>query len=698
MSETKKIRSKVVLFSVILTALLSSVILLLAVKAKAADPSGVHVTIFQTDLFTAAAGTSVTVFTDAAGKTVDIVGNPDVFGSGTVIAGTYKRIKFTVQNQVSFSGPNPAPSGLCSGLTSTVSGTFLIDQTKSAMDHVDLYFATSDDGGSSGWTSNGTMNYPFLIQSPVQVQANMNTIVKLIFNTAGTLVCSSANTVTVTPPTMTALNYVVQPPSASCTFPAEYWVVSYNLFNSLTTTNPTFQQELERAGVDAGWGIMTFNAPDPATHVGTWSMESSLTYDNGGQAEHNHMLSRLSDGVSGNYNDGFFNPSSTMGYNSGTISATYTLNGGRIILSSGGWSMEGAFSNDCSTMVGVSITGASDNNLIYGMKKPSGLAATLPLDTTYVGIGNGLEVQYDMSGTAPYPTQGFTLGNQFTVFTTANSGQFFEWNPKLFLSALSSSGTTTWASSGPGNTARFDINQNTLPQPNVRSDGLVTFPSDTTMKEAIMLGAGGSGLIGGEWVPSGVNDHTLAKHRVNGGLWLNVQPSPVLSDLTGTWVVSTLETSLSDADSTWGNGNERAEAGISSGDFTIDATGNMCGVFTHKDILSKTMTYQSGCWIVELHTECYSCDQATPNPTCLDITTPAASCSTNNVPGIVIPVFYMVKNSILDAKFALDKSKTTIGIWKPIQKITTPTQCFPNNNTTCPNSATDTMAGMGVKL
>jgi hypothetical protein len=692
MSDTKNKRIKIVLFSSILIALLSGAIFLLAAKAKASDPSGVHVTIYQADLFTAATGTSVTVFSNSAGKTVDIVGNPDVFGSGPIAAGTYKRIKFIVKNQVDFAGPDPCSTA---SPAPNISKTFLIDSTGAADAQVPLYFATSDDNGSSGWTANGSATTPFLIQNPIDVQGNMNTVVKLIFNTAGTLVCNSSAAI-LNPPTMNALSYVEQTPSASCTFPAEYWIVSYNLFNSMTTTNPTFQQELERAGVDAGWGTMTFSAPDPTTHVGTWSM-TNTTYDNGGQAEHNHMFSLLSDGVSGNYNDGYVNPTNT---GSSPVSATYTLNGGKIILSSGGWSMEGAFSNDCSTMVGVSLTGPSDNNLIYAMKKPSGLGAALAANSTYVMINNGLEIQYNMSGTAPYPSQGLSFSDEFTVLTLANNGQFFEWNPKLFLTALSASGTTTWVSPGPGNTARFDINTGTTLGANVRSDGLVTFPSDTTMNSVIMLGTSGSGVGGGDWVPQGVNDHTLPKHRLNAGLWLNPAQSPLLSDLSGTWKIGVLGKSLTDADSTWGNGNEKAEAAISYGDFSIDgATGNMCGVFTHKEVLSKTMTYESGCWTVELHTECYSCDQAI-NPTCLDIATPAANCSTNSVPGIVIPVFYMVKNSVVDIKFTLDKSKTTIGIWKPIQKTTTPAQCFPSQSQsgTCPNSTTATMAGMGVKL
>ncbi|NVM22481.1 MAG: hypothetical protein HWN68_11955, partial [Desulfobacterales bacterium] len=341
----KKIKNAGNIWIVLLIAAIAAGGTFVAVDRLVAEsPTSIKVRLYQTDFFVDASASAQTVFADAAGKVVDIVGNPGVFGSGTVSQGTYNRMKFTVKNQILYSGPQP--SG-CVG-DPLVDVTMKIDDTKADDYKVDLYFATGSDGGGSGWTANGTAAYPFLMLNAIKVGINQTTRVELRFNTAGNLNCIDASA-KLSAPTINVLHYV-EGAEAPCSIVGEYWFVHYNMSCGIyddqgDMLEPTLGKIFESTNVVSGWGTATFDAD------GNWSVYMGNSYTDAtypGMAEHRHNLVSYDPANPGE--DGYHDPA--MSIPSGTaVGGQYVTAGSKIIMymPEGGGFIEGGLSSDCNT-------------------------------------------------------------------------------------------------------------------------------------------------------------------------------------------------------------------------------------------------------------------------------------------------------------------------------------------------------------
>ncbi len=705
-------------FAAILLAILG---LFVATDAlKAADPSGVSVTLYKTELLADSSGTAVQVFEDTAGVPMDIVDNPGVFGSGTVPNGTYKRIKFTVKNEVTFSGPNP-DAVTCSSDPATVTKSFLIDSTKGATELVPLYFATPEDGGSTGWTANGTSATPFLMQTAIAVSGGDTTVVRLIFNTAGTLQCIGGE-VALLPPTMGVLSYVIEPPSsdAACTFPADYWFVHYAIRSSTTDStgavisNPTTTQIIENGSVVSGWGTMTFSAVD-ASGNGTWTVLSGGTYTVNGMAEHRHRLAQYCPhgvGTCTDTNEGYFNPA-LMG---GDLAATYTRAGNRMILyfPEGGY-IEGGMTPDCSTFVGVNVV-TVDNDLVYAVRKPSLSSSHLPFDTRYMMAMPQFEIKYSETGTVPYESDVFFFGADMTVLqmgatTSADDDKMFGWR-SMFQLMPDMFGTAggEWSSQGP--LERADFGKGNMDNiVSVGSNGLLSIldmdPPHEPSPEFVALGTSGSGIQAGDGQEK---DTTWNNHRIYAGLIVNAALTPALSDLEGTWFISSIDARIEDGGdangdgNVWNDNNERPEFGLSYGELTIDAAGQACGGFTYKDAFRGTIhPPEPGCVTIELRNECYECTGGyDAENNCMGFNA-ISSTSCGSTDGITMPVFYVISpadggGTEIGAKFALDATKKTMVIWSPIDIAGTPYNSADGCTTSCGDASNRSQFGIGVKI
>ncbi len=162
---------------------------------KATTPTGVTMTLLKSELMTDAAATPVTVVDKTAdgGVPIDImsVDTSKLFGSGANIPiGTYKWLKLTVKNQISFT---VAGGDLCSsdpgyGGTTPMTQTFLIKSGESAETAVALYFAYGADSYSY-WPSGLTTSDPFLMEHALTVEAGKTTDVKIIFKMNDAVYC-----------------------------------------------------------------------------------------------------------------------------------------------------------------------------------------------------------------------------------------------------------------------------------------------------------------------------------------------------------------------------------------------------------------------------------------------------------------------------------------------------------------------------
>ncbi len=675
MADNRRLRIKIIV-SACIVALLIGGLVFFSTKVKAEDPTGVHLTVYQTDLMTGAGGSTATVFTDAAGKTVDIVGNPDVFGQGTVAAATYKRIRFSVKNLVDFTGPDP-----CTHATVT-SLQFRIDGTKADADHVDLYFATADDGGSSGWTANGTAATPFLIQNPIIVEANATVIVKLIFNTTNTLQCIGGGA-KVLGPTMNAMYYVDKAPATAgyCSNLGDYWFFHYRISSYPTDstgsliTNPTLTQIMSSGQVVSGWGTLTFTAPD-STGTGTWSINPAITYETGGMAEHRHNLYMYSTGSG----DGYLDPSG------GTfMSAPYLLKGNKMLMTfPGQFTIDGAMATDCSTFVGVNLDQKEGSDLIVALKKTA--ASTTPTFTAgskMVMVGPQVNMAY--AAVAPIVNYfGYDSGwsvIQVNSSPTTSDGKQMEWKNRFEMSPNFAS--SSWSIRPTTEDASYSSGLNFNNAMTIAAGGLITQMNGTVPEDFIAVGANGNIIMAGE--QTDVSSVFPGTHRIAAGTGVRIADSATLNDIVGKWSIGMLESRVTGT-TDWGTG-------VSYGDMTIsiENTGlaQACGGFMYRDNFSSQIEPPApGCVQVQLRTECYAGQGVVVT------TTPCTS-------GISVPVFYIMGTGPtgaprVDTKFVLDYNKNVIVIWNSFDSDEIP--CDSGNPSGCtPDPRNKTGAGIGVK-
>lgn len=675
-----KVKTLIIFLTIVLFFAGSLFYINLAVKAE--SPTGLKVTLYKTELYTDRNGSSVLVFDNPQGKEVDIVRSPGIFGEGNVPEGTYKRIKFTVAPQGRYSGPDPCNQG-----------QQINDQTFNIGSN-EIYFATADDGGSTSWTADGSSQKPFLLQSPIVVKGGKTTTVKLIFNTANTLQCQG-NQVVLFPPSMNVVS-LVEEVSGPCTITGAWWFVFYNISvwprvcddpSCSTYHFPSEPHEIfNNTSLAAGWGTVTFNEDS------TWTINAGSSYEdrsNPGVAVHRHKLLYYN---SSDPEEGYHNPAGT-----GTFMGTYARSGNRIIMYfPGGGYIEGAISSDCRTFTGVNVAGEEENNIVFAVKKGTGLSL---LPGKYIMSQLGFDLCYDVSGSN-------------CNFTGDKKIKFMEYRNEFSIGDISNQSlTAVWWLSGQEYFPQYDqdklkaiylkhpreeigIRQGSLSDfPPFRDDGLALPQGEEPMFAA--LGENMNGLFAG--LATGAKE---GNDRIVAGFIINLASAPAPSDLDGTWQISLLESEVEPGpDNTWQTDDDRAWYGLTYGEVRIKSGAVTYRSFIHKNIFDGKIRYEAGSGeTIQLKTECY-------NPG-VDLST---ACSDPNAPRI--PVFYIYGTGSeagrILGKMALDNSKRVLVFWAPVDLNETPppptSPCpYPSQNETkyCDDNGGNTKAlfGVGVKI
>jgi hypothetical protein len=612
----------------------------------AVNPTNETFTVYKTELLMDRNATPQVILDNQAGVQSDIITNPESsFGTGSAPSGTYKRIHFVVKNSFSYSGPDP-----CGG-QDPVSGTGLINPQQDPDAQVDLYFATSDDGGGSGWYNNGTADYPFLMQSPIVIASDKETTVKLIFNTANTLQCNASNTPVLFPPSMNVTSVIKDIAGACNITDAPYWFVHYNMSVwPRVCENPectsyhfpeTPQEIFENTTIVAGWGTVQFN------ENGTWQVDLSQDYTNGGMSEHRHELLEL--GPDDGYKD-------ILG--SGTITGTYTRSGNRIIMyfPEGGY-IEGAVSSDCKTFTGVNITGDQENDLVFALKKGTGLSTIA--QGKYLMSSPGFNLCYDVSGSncfssgdnkikyLNYRNEISFIDTQLGGGTVGYWGNYFDYSPQY-----DQNGYLTGVNIGqPGE--QLGLNIFPISSLTFRDDGLLT----TTVEdpEFFAIGANRNGLFGA--VATNAEE---GNDRINVGFIVKIADNPVVSDLNGRWYISIIEAQvIPGSDGNWNTGDEGSWYGLTTGEVLINNGIVVSRSFTHKNVFDGSIEFETGSGeTIQRKTECYKSGA--------DALTTA--CSDPNAPRI--PVFYIYGTGSeagrIIAKMTIDSAKKALVFWAPV--------------------------------
>jgi len=620
--------------------ILSGFVFLLSQKPKAESPSSIKITLLKTELLSDKNGIPVLVIEDANGIEADLVQNPNsVFGEGNVPQGEYKRIKLTLKNKIVYSGPNPC------GEAPLQDQEVLIDTSKGEDDAVELYFATADDGGDTGWYANGSPNNPFFIQNPIKVEADKSTVVKLVFNTANTLQCIGQKPVLI-PPTITILNYVEKPSLSTCSFPAEYWFthfnISANIYQDGERIEPTLANLFNRTTFVSGWGKVTFGAPDQ-NGVGSWYVYVGKRAEEGGMAEHRHNLSYWCKNET-YCDDGYHNPANPEA-GSLAFGGIYTITGNKAIMSMGEGSIEGYFSDDCSVFIGINISKDDENDTVLAVKKsqfPNGFP-----EEKFVMLSQRVEINYDQTS---YKTTMLWTSNQLLLLDGA---KFFEWVSRnhIYAEYNKDGSLKNWKINEPGED--FEENHSfSLPATIISQEGILQIP----VEEFIAMGANDNGIVAGE----NVEINRWGHHGIDSSFMISINESPSISDLDGKWMLVMRESEVESGGNGWETGDENIWYGITYGIAEISNGNVLSKSFIHRDVFTGDMRSESGGGeTIELVSECYEGGKPLTTSPCND--------------GISLNVFKIKStNGEIIGRAVLDKTGKVFVIWGPIDLNDTP--------------------------
>jgi len=496
-----------------------------AIPSTNADPTGLEVRLFRTELHNGSAW--VTVFDNSAGVAVDLVTNPGAaFGTGTIAVGTYNTIRFTLENTLRYSGT----SGSC---PPAVDASLLIDNAAGAAAPVMLFFATASatPPGGTSWYSNGSDANPFLMTGAVQVESGMTTNVNLQFNTQNTLECDGVN-LTLNPPTMNVASRVV---GAAAFAGGDYWLTHFNVQRSplrdaggavrdprTTYTDTDWATVRGRTGYYLGWGAkITFSPPD-TSGSGTATIVTDMT-------EHRHRVDET-----GGCADCGVNPSGVTG-----MVLTYTLSASNELTLSipGGGTARGAFSRDYNTLIAADTDGAdAGQDLVMGVKVST---AAPTMSGLYAWNGYGVDLDY-VTAPAPSPAAARVhVGAEQGWIDLITGGDGLGYNGYLDISDP----TLTTAS---GHTATGNGVMAAVPAIVPAANGIYTDPTNG----GFWLAVSPDGQVA--LVASGINDtdpsrtysdaagNTYARHGVGYTLALKQDPlrTYTAADVAGTYILA----------------------------------------------------------------------------------------------------------------------------------------------------------------
>ncbi|MDP2279669.1 MAG: DUF4382 domain-containing protein [Nitrospirota bacterium] len=179
--------AKIKLF-ILLSAVAVAVVILARVYMSATSPSSIKLTVHKIELMTGASDTNPQVFfSNDTGLEIDLAKGIDaVIGQAQIPAGTYKRIRMTVTNGIKLSIAN-AVDNPCGGAAFTDRVILIAGDGTNPNSQVQINFAAYDDSGGT-WRGSQITH---LLLGHVTVSENQTIQVKLRFNTADTLFCSS---------------------------------------------------------------------------------------------------------------------------------------------------------------------------------------------------------------------------------------------------------------------------------------------------------------------------------------------------------------------------------------------------------------------------------------------------------------------------------------------------------------------------
>ena len=626
---------------VIYGIILSGFALLFLQRPRAESPSSIKISLLKTELLSDKNGTPVLVIEDPKGIEADLVNvnvnNPNsVFGEGEVPAGEYKRIKLTLKNKIIYSGPNP-----CGG-EPVQDNEILIDSNKGEDEAIELYFATADDGGGTGWYANGTQENPFFIQNPIKVESDQSTVVKLIFNTANTLQCIGGSPVLI-PPTISILNYVEKPSLSTCSFPAEYWFTHFNIATGIyqdgRRIEPTLANLFSRTTLVSGWGKVTFGKPDQK-----WYIYPGKKAEEGGMAEHRHNLSYYCEGEP-DCEDGYHNPINP-GAGNQAWGGIYTLAGNKVIMSMGEETIEGYLSDDCSVFVGVNISKDEENDIVFAVKEARFDA--FPKEK-FVMLTQRVEIDYDpQTG----KTWMFWTSNEFGIIDMKNYS-YFGWTGRNHITAEydENGSLKNWRINEPGEDTESSSFDESFLQ--ISNDGIVQVPDSTSF---VAIGANNNGIVAGESVE--INPK-WNHHGINSSFLISVNESPSISDLNGKWMLVMRNSEAKPGGNGWDTGDEIIGYGITYGLVEISDGKVQSRSFTHRNAFTGDMTSEAGSGeTVSVVSECYESGKPLTTSPCN---------------GISLNVFKIIgtRGEVI-GKAVLDKTKKVLLLWGPIDLNDTP--------------------------
>jgi len=643
-------RGKVAVYVISVALGVFSVAFYTAIIAEEYDPTVFEVGLHGTDLYRDAGDPSPINVFDGAGVavTIDLVSNPgDVFGEGEVPVGTYNRMRLTLANLVSVAGTNPCDE------ISAYAGTFLINDALAPDAQVEVFYATVEDGGDSMIHADGSAGAPFLMMSPIVVEADETTVVNLAFYTSGSLVCNGGppgGTVELRPPSLTVASYIEGEPQVVDPS-GEYWFVHFNvnghLYNEhtgdwLDPEKTTTHDLLNRIHAGTGWGSITLGAPDPVSGTGSWSI-ADASWRSGGFGEHRHSFSQ-------------WDAASDEGY-AGTapnlpLTGTYQLTGNHVFLKIGSSAaMEGYIAENGRSFILVNIAGVDDSDVVFAVSKASGYPSDVPAGT-YVIVSPQMEFRYDTSGSSPYPATGAGFNGALVILRGGIPDDFFSWGTNLQLDYVYK-GDIIYNVSGQIPEESSEYQAGIISGLEFDSSGFATTsPEDSEM----FLAMGGDGVNGylGLFAGQGVEDDG-GEHRLSNGFIVEADDAPAVSDLTGRWALMGVNWEGSEGDDgTWGTGDEGYELLTTLGIIEFNGTGGITWSFTDKNVITQAITSDRGSGDVYLTTEYY------------ELGNPVNSDSPTAIP---LPLFHVTESagsSTVAAKLVLDKGGDTVLFWSPL--------------------------------